>query len=392
MSDPNCIKQVLLTNFFADFGGGEFALLDHARWLLARGVEVHVWLFTEGPFASKLIEEGCRVQFVRHRLDCGPRGFYLTALRLIPKLMWYMRRVRPDYVVVYTSHEMPFVVRAARLCRIPVMWRDQSRPPADDGLSDWRTKQLVSLSKHALSGVVCTTHARAEYLVEIGVPQKKVRSIYLGVDAGRFDNTSTERQAVQEDFGIPSGALIIGLFGRLIELKGQNILLDAVARLNTHDVHVLIVGGTQLNKIDGPEYVESLRSKASLLGIAERVHFTGFRDDIPRLMSACDVVCNASWWETFGLVLVEAMLSGKPVITSDVSGPREIVIHGETGYLFEVGDFSAMAQYLDKLLDDEDMRVRMGENGRKRASEIFDMNTNLQLLDDTIKGFLRESR
>ena len=384
--------RILITNFYADFGGGEFALLNHARWLLRRGVQVHVCLFNDGPFVGGLLKEGCKVRVINHRLDCGPRGAWITAGKLVPKLIGVFRHIRPDYIIAYTAHEMPFVALAGRLCGIPVFYRDQGRPKEEGAPLSWRDKWLPILGRRILAGVLPTTKIKAAHLVRSGIPSEKVKMVYLGVNANHFKDVQDAREEVEKEFGIPPGSALIGIFGRLIELKGHEVLLNAMTALGTEKVHALIVGGTQLNETAGPKYLERLRKKARVLGISERVHFTGFRTDITKLMSACDIVCNASQWETFGLVLVEAMMCGKPVVASDVSGPREIVVPGETGFLFPAGDHVAMARYLDRLLSDANLRTWMGQNARKRALELFDLNKNLQLLNEAIEGFLRRNR
>lgn len=383
--------DVILTNFYGDFGGGEFALLGHVRWLLAKGVAVHVLLVKDGPVAELLRKEGAGVGILGCRLDCGPRGAYLTAGRLLPGLIRRIRRIRPDYIVCYTPQEMPFVAIAARLCRVPVVYRDQSAPGASVNGSDWREGWLPWLHRHALDGIVATTRARCDDLAARGLRADRVAHVYLGVDP-RNNRVSPEAAgAVKGEAGIPRDAFVLGLFGRLIDLKGHETFLESIAGLGRRDVHCLVVGGTQLNDEAGPAYLELLKKKAAALGIADRVHFTGFRKDVPALMSACDVVCHASWWEPFGLVLVEAMLCGKPVVASDVSGPREIVVHGETGYLYPVKDSGAMTDCIRRLLSDSGLRARMGDAGRRRATDLFDLEKNLRALDDVINSFVAAS-
>ena len=389
---PDSVRRILITNFYADFGGGEFALLNHARWLLRRGVQVYVCLFNDGPFVGGLLKEGCKVQVINHRLDCGPRGAWITAGKLVPKLIGVFRHIRPDYIIAYTAHEMPFVALAGRLCGIPVFYRDQGRPKEEGAPLSWRDKWLPILGRRILTGVLPTTKIKAAHLVRSGIPSEKVKVVYLGVNANHFKHVQDVREKLEKEFGIPSGVPVLGIFGRLIEWKGQGIFLSAFANLNAKHAHALVVGGTQLNDGQGRVYELALKEQAKELQIQERVHFTGFRTDVPTLMSCCDIVCHASWNEPFGLVLVEAMMCGKPVVASDVSGPREIVVPGETGFLFPAGDHVAMARYLDRLLSDADLRAWMGQNARRRALELFDLNKNLQLLNEAIEGFLRRNR
>jgi len=378
-------KRVLLTNFYGDMGGGEFALLEHAKWLVKRGVRVDVCLFQKGAFTERLKKAGCIVHVVHQRLDCGPRGAWLVSLKLVPRLTALLLSVRPDYVLVYTHQEMPFVMQACRICRIPVFYRDQGRPPSTRRETDWRRKRLAALVRKPYVGVLPTTRAQSEFLLSLGAPRDRVRHVYLGVDRRRFGISRTAKSEVLHEFGIPPNTIIIGFFGRLVAWKGHSVFLHALQLLH-HWIpfRAMIVGGKQLNKQHGTEYESKLADLTRQLGLEGRVQFTGFRTDVPRLMSACDIVCHASHWEAFGLVLVEAMFCGKPVVASDVSGPREIVVHGKTGYLFPVGDHRALATYLERLLSDPNLREALGREGRDRATRLFDLQANLDALDQAI--------
>ena len=218
----------------------------------------------------------------------------------------------------------------------------------------------------------------------------RLRPLYLGVDSARYGPAASEKESVASEFGLPVNGAVLGFFGRLIEWKGHFVFLNAMARLRGANVHALIVGGTQLNEREGDSYVSRLKQHSIDLGLADRIRFTGFRKDIPRLMAACDIVCHASKREPFGLVLVEAMHCGKPVIASDDMGPREIVVPGKTGFLFPEGDAQAMAGCIQRFLDDPGLGIRMGEAGRERALEFFELQRNLEALNTEVEAFVRE--
>jgi glycosyltransferase involved in cell wall biosynthesis len=301
-------------------------------------------------------------------------------------------RRRPDTVVVYTPHELPFVALGGWLARVPVVYRDQNGPGAGTNVDDWRPRWFTYLFRWCVAGIVPTTRAEADHLISSGVRPEIVRQVYLGVDSTRFCETASDPTRTRAELGIPPGAKVLGFFARLIALKGHSTFLKAVAKLDRRDVHTLVVGGTQLNAPAGPAYERSLRKLVSDLGLADRVHFLGFRPDVPRLMSACDIVCNASQWETFGLVLVEAMLCRVPVIAADVSGPREIVVPGQTGLLFPSCDADAMAARIRELLGDPARLRQFGRAGQRRAREHFDLVPNLEQLHETIEHFVLAAR
>jgi glycosyltransferase involved in cell wall biosynthesis len=105
--------------------------------------------------------------------------------------------------------------------------------------------------------------------------------------------------------------------------------------------------------------------------LRERLIYLGFRDDAERIVAAADVIVCSSYFESYGVVNVEAMASGKPVVSTRRGGPSETVIHGETGFLVDPGDAAGLAQYVIMLLRDPELRNQMGVAGRVRVERHF---------------------
>jgi glycosyltransferase involved in cell wall biosynthesis len=134
----------------------------------------------------------------------------------------------------------------------------------------------------------------------------------------------------------------------------------------------------------GTTFSALLKDQAERLGIADRVVFTGFRTDIPRLMSALDVFCHPSWEEPFGMVFLEAMARRKPVVAWASGGAPEVIVHGETGLLVERASVSGLADALVRLLKDPELRRRFGDAGRQRVERLF---TPEHMAGDTLQGY-----
>lgn len=181
---------------------------------------------------------------------------------------------------------------------------------------------------------------------------------------------------------------VIGIIGRLQEWKGQDVFLRAatqVAALHPEAVFA-VVGGAVLGW-EG-DYPVQLRRLADELGIADRVHFAGHQEDVYPWFDACDVVVHASLGEPFGLVLVEAMALGKPLVATAAGGPTEIIVDGESGLLVPPGDADSMAAAISRVLADDGLRARLATGAPKRA-EVFDeraMTANFAALLDDIAG------
>ncbi len=105
--------------------------------------------------------------------------------------------------------------------------------------------------------------------------------------------------------------------------------------------------------------------------LRERMVYLGFRDDAERVIAAADVVVCSSSFESYGIVNVEAMACGKPVVSTSRGGPSETIVHGETGFLVEPGDYEGLARHVITLLRDSDLRARMGQAGHARVERLF---------------------
>jgi glycosyltransferase involved in cell wall biosynthesis len=159
------------------------------------------------------------------------------------------------------------------------------------------------------------------------------------------------------------------MVGRITPWKGQHVFIEAFARAFADgDERGLIVGDALFADSGGPEaaYAAGLRHQAEHLGVADRLTFTGFVDDVPSLLATVDLVVHASVEpEPFGLVVIEAMAAGRALIASAAGGPLEIVDDGVDGVLVAPGDVAALADAMRALADDPDRRAALGAAARR---------------------------
>jgi glycosyltransferase involved in cell wall biosynthesis len=165
--------------------------------------------------------------------------------------------------------------------------------------------------------------------------------------------------------GLPAGARLIGAVGRLAHQKRLKDLIWATDLLQVirDDAHLLVIG-------EGRER-QLLERYSHLCHVDQRVHFHGAREDVPRLMPHFDVLWLGSSYEGLPNVIMEAMAAAVPVVATDIWGNRELVVHGETGFLVPVGDRAALARYAHKILEDSPLARRLGEAGRQRVTAEF---------------------
>jgi glycosyltransferase involved in cell wall biosynthesis len=181
-------------------------------------------------------------------------------------------------------------------------------------------------------------------------------------------NRNRTSDDLREEFTL-NDSFVIGCVGRLDREKNQSALLSVAARLNseTQRCDVLLIG-------DGPER-ESLKQQAIDLGIGDRVHFLGRMDDVRCALAAMDVFALPSIAvETFSNAALEAMAMSLPVVLSDIAGAPEMVVDGETGFLYEKDDLERLTNLLVRLRDDEALRETIGRNAREAVARRFDIN------------------
>jgi hypothetical protein len=170
--------------------------------------------------------------------------------------------------------------------------------------------------------------------------------------------------------------IFVTMVGRFSEQKDQKTLIKAINKVNKN-VHLLLVGeGKFLD--EHKEYVNNL-------GLKDRVHFLGFRNDIERILKTSDIVVLSSFWEGFGLAAVEGMAAGKPVIASDVSGLREVV--EGAGLVFEQGNEKELADIINKLIKDDNYYNKIVKKCVKRADN-YDLDKMVDSLVTTYKRLL----
>ena len=212
--------------------------------------------------------------------------------------------------------------------------------------------------------IIAVSHAVKTHLIAQGIAAEKIRVVHNGIDLRPFEPPA-DKNVAKGAIGLPADALIVGVVAHLTAKKGHRWFLDAVAPLLKNPaLHILFLG-------DGDERA-ALQQQTRDLGIEARVTFAGFHADVVPFLGAMDIlVLPPIAKEGFGRALVEAGAMGVPVIGTAIGGIGEVIESGETGFIVAPGDADALQIALDTLLDDADLRARMGAKGRQRALQEF---------------------
>jgi glycosyltransferase involved in cell wall biosynthesis len=237
-------------------------------------------------------------------------------------------------------------------------------------------------------GAICDSRFTAAMLPLIYPPPVPCEVVYYPV-APAPGLSQVDRAAVRAELGAAPEAVVVIQVSRMEEWKGHRLHLNALARLAGVQGEARdgsggsgwtcwIVGGAQ--RPQEARYLEALRAEAGALGLGPRVNFLGQRGDAARLLAAADIYCQPNTGpEPFGITFVEALYAGLPVVTTAIGGALEIV-DGSCGILVAPDDPAALAAALGRLIEDRELRTRLGAAGPARAAALCDPRAQLQAL------------
>ncbi|MBM3471624.1 MAG: glycosyltransferase family 4 protein [Armatimonadetes bacterium] len=368
------VHRILMLITLSDWGGAQAHVLALARGL-RHLYDVTVACGPGGPLVARLREEGIRAVEIPG-LTRAPNP--LADLATLVRLSRWMRRERFALVHCHSTKAGLLGRFAARAAGTnAVLFTTHGWPFAGSWWPPIMRALLVLAERTAArfaTTIICVSHHDREAALRAGIgPPWRLQVIPNGIapDPWLVDGATEEGG---RRTGEPCTAVMIGRFR---EPKDPVTLVNAWARVGAAHRLLLVGDGPML-----PE-VEALILKQGLEGC---VTVLGARDDVQVLLRTADVFVLSSRWEGMPLAVIEAMMSGLPVVATDVGGVPEAVVDGETGLLVPPGDPAALASALDRLLTDPALRRRMGEAGRRRALEHF---TEERMLTETAAVYER---
>jgi glycosyltransferase involved in cell wall biosynthesis len=251
----------------------------------------------------------------------------------------------------------------------------------------WSTSAILGIpTDHVLANCPRTR----DYFVGKGLPTTLV---WPGVNGRVLDRHAAEapRAMLAEHYGIPEAARWVTVGARLQRFKGQDQFLKALAAVilgGAKDVHGIVVGGSLFGQES--EYQRELRELAETLGISKQVTFTGFVPDahVGGLLASSTLVVHPALEEDFGLTVAEAQALGVPVVAYAAVGPAEIVVHGKTGWLVQVGDVEGLGGEVARALGTGEALRLAGAAGRERSRREFGADQHARQTERIYTGAL----
>jgi len=369
-------KRVLFVTGGSEVYGAELSLLPVVR-RLGPLWKPHFLVERAGPLDTLLRKEGFPVDRLSLDLNASRVPRVWKVLRLVQLIyLLYIRRIQ----LVHVNLHFPagLVSRACSFAGIPIVVHVRNM-----------IDEPVSKRFRKYQGIICISQAVQSSLVTKGkVPlceiAERLRIIPDGRDLAPFYAGNRER--VRKEFGLDPATQLVGMAARLTSMKGQDIFLQMAARIKKRmaDVRYVLVG-TTFSKYD-ESYTRDLKKLVVDLGLQEDVIFAGYRDDMPDVLAAMDCFAHPSRHGAFVSVLIEAMASGLPIVTSDVDGIPECVGREGSAILLPPEDPAEWADAVVRVLGDKGFASRMGEKGRERAARLFEIGTLADLTVEALEA------
>jgi glycosyltransferase involved in cell wall biosynthesis len=394
-------KTIVFVEAAAAMGGVQFSTLylaqalDRDRWKsvvvcpeegdlsrACRDADIEVQVLPQ----TRLWSTSVRVGATRLPNPAAWAGDAWLIRRAATQLKKFLVQSSPDVVVTkgLSSHFLGGF--AARKLRIPCVWHVQ------DLISE-RTLGIYRRAFSCASRLLPTRIIVDGKAIAMQLPQAlqaRISVIHNGVDTDVF-RPGLDGTRLRRELGIPEDHLVIGHVGRVTPWKGQHYLIEAFGSLaNENPKLTLLLVGSPV--FDNDSYQQRLVSLVSQLGLRERVKFTGYRHDLPALLSAMDLFAFTSVEkDTSPLALLSAMASGLPVVAFDIDGTRELMAAKDQFLLVPVADVAELGMALTRVLNDENLRRRLAAAARKQALVNFSLDKYKTRIEQVLREVLSDN-
>jgi len=340
----------------ADLRGGAQIMLLHLLRANKQttGLDYTVVFLEQGPLAEEVEALGYSVKICQAG-KLRQAGRYVST---VFKLYAWLKQEKVSIVMSWMSKAHLYAGPAAFLAKVDAVWFQHGIPK-----SDIMEKCLGYIPAKA---VLCPSQAAMKAQIKI-TPKLRATVINPAVDLNMYNmDAAPSLKGVRNGLGVSEQDRIVGIVARLQRWKGIHTFLEAAAQVAERhsNVHFVIVGGDHYSE---PDYPNELKNQAIQSGITQKVHFVGHQADVAGWLQAFDILVHASAKEPFGMVIIEGMASGKPVIAAKAGGPLEIITQGENGLLVPPGDAAGIALAIERLIKDQDFYNQLSVAGLERV-------------------------
>jgi L-malate glycosyltransferase len=368
--------RILYINHTGLISGAERVLLDTLRVLDRSHYEPIVVCPAQDGLAGEVLAQGIEwfpLTEVRARFSRRPDGM-LRALPALFRTVFALRKqirvLAPNLIHANSVRAGLVASLAAFGTRTPVIWHVHDTLPRHPVSTALRLFVLLVRNTRLIAVSDSTAHHFRGRVPIMG----KLRTIHNGIDLDKFIAGRPARQALRNKLGLTDENFLVCAIGQICARKGLLELIDALRQVYAQapHMHLAIVGSVVFSHEES--YLQALHAAVKAAGLEDRVHFTGELRDVPAVLQAADLLVLNSRDEPFGLVLIEAMASGTPVLAARVGGIPEIVTDAENGWLVEPGDSAALASKLLELVYSSNKLLRVAEHAERTVGPRFSLD------------------
>lgn len=343
--------RILYINHTGLVSGAEKMLINMLRGLDRAHYQPYVLCPAQGELAAEVHGESVEwfpLPAIQVRFALRPDKLFRSVMPLLRSIAAMRKQIHaldPDLIHANSVRAGIAASLAAMGTGKPVIWH------VHDTLPRHPVSTVIRgfVSWHRSTHVIAVSHATAKSFHERLSRSSRMRTIHNGMDLGRFPQKQPGQSSFRKSVGVTDDAFLVCAVGQICARKGLLELIDALRQIHRQapDMHLAIVGRVVFRHEE--QYLQALHAAVAAAGLTDRVHFTGGLNDVSPALQAADLLVLNSSDEPFGLVLVEAMSCGTPVLATRVGGIPEIVADGVNGWLVEKGDTAALALRLLEL-------------------------------------------
>ncbi|MFM0053492.1 glycosyltransferase family 4 protein [Caballeronia grimmiae] len=354
--------KVLHSESSRGWGGQEIRTLKEMLALRERGHIVEVVCPQDAGIGIRSAELGFKVHHARMR--------GVGDMRSLMSVQALLRRRSFDVLNTHSGHDSLVAGAAARLVGTPLVVRTRhlALPITSLATYNWIPHRVIAVSQYV-----------RRYLISAGVPADRVETIYDGI----VKPANIAQSTLRAELGLGSDAVICCMVAIMRDKKGHEDLVSAAQPLmaGRPNLHIVMAGNGEL--------FDKIKGVVDGLGLGRRIHLLGFRTDVPNVLRGCDLFVLPTHQEALGQSYIEAMAAGLPVIGTDVDGVPELIKHDVNGLLVPPKNPDALRAAIVQLIDNPELRIRLGEAGRRITEAKFGID---DMADETIDFYWRGVR
>ena len=403
MYTPSLKIRVLFVAHDSQLYGAQLALLDLLRHIDRSRFAPTLVAPQQGAFVDEVVKLGIPVKtggilrwvFRRSRISFqsllrSPWALLRTPVLIaifygglplrIAQLLILMHRGDIDVVYTNTATVLDGAI-AAKISRRPHIWHLHEDLEANNEIVCLVPRKWVSrfVAPRMSSQIVVPSNSLRAKLFGVNYLSGRLRVVPNGVDTKLF--WPRQRDGfLHAELSIKHDALLVGICGAIQEGKGHNTFVEAAGVVSKvfPGANFVVIG-------NGPEsYIQHLKDMAQQIGLGRKLHFIGWRQDIPEIFCELEILVVASKQEAFGRTVIESMASGKPVVATRCGGPEEVIEHGKTGFLVGVGRHLELADRVLELLRNPERGHQMGLAGRDMVVRNFSIQECVKKIEAAI--------